>query len=217
MARPAKPERKAELLSAILDYLMDRTLAELTFRSLAEGLGISTYVLVYHFGSREQLVNEIIHSVESRLDSMRSADVRDIDRDSWRTYLLDSWQWTMVQRNRQLARLEFEATAQDIVAADPRGTSQENFRMLHQMTRDWLVVQGIPDEFADTDARLFTSTFYGLQFDYVVMNQAEAATKAFELMLTVFFNNLESRLAAAGAQEPAGEPVIPRAPGQGAA
>lgn len=162
MARPAKPERKAELLSAILDYLMDRTLAELTFRSLAEGLGISTYVLVYHFGSREQLVN-------------------------------------------------------DIVAAEPRGTSQENFRMLHQMTRDWLVVQGIPVEFADTDARLFTSTFYGLQFDYVVMNQAEAATRAFELMLTVFFNNLESRLAAAAGQEPAGEPVIPRAPGQGAA
>lgn len=197
MARPSRPERKAELLSAILDYLMDKTLAELTFRSLAEGLGISTYVLVYHFGSREQLVNEIIHSVESRLDSMRSADVRDIDREAWKTYLLESWQWTMVQRNRQLARLEFEATAQDIVAAEPRGTSQENFRMLHGKTRDWLLVQGIPDEFADTDARLFTSTFYGLQFDFVVMNEPEAATKAFELMLTVFFNNLESRLAAA--------------------
>lgn len=197
MARPSRPERKAELLSAILDYLMDKTLAELTFRSLAEGLGISTYVLVYHFGSREQLVNEIIRSVESRLDSMRSADVRDIDREAWKTYLLESWQWTMVQRNRQLARLEFEATAQDIVAAEPRGTSQENFRMLHGKTRDWLLVQGIPDEFADTDARLFTSTFYGLQFDFVVMNEPEAATKAFELMLTVFFNNLESRLAAA--------------------
>ncbi|MNY80010.1 hypothetical protein D3C86_2208870 [compost metagenome] len=57
-------------------------------------------------------------------------------------------------------------------------------------------MQGIPEEFADTDARLFTSTFYGLQFDFVVMNQPEAATKAFELMLTVFFNNLETRLAA---------------------
>jgi AcrR family transcriptional regulator len=201
MARTAKPERKAELLSAILDYLMDKTLAELTFRSLAEGLGISAYVLVYHFGSREQLVNEIIRSIESRLDSMRGADVHDIDREAWRTYLLESWQWTMAQRNRHLARLEFEATAQDIVAAEPRGTSQEHFRMLHHKTRDWLMVQGIPEEFADTDARLFTSTFYGLQFDFVVMNQPEAATRAFELMLTVFFNNLESRLAATTAQE----------------
>jgi AcrR family transcriptional regulator len=197
MARPAKPERKAELLSAILDYLMDKTLAELTFRTLAEGLGISAYALVYHFGNREQLISEVIHSIESRLDSMRSTDVREINREAWRTYLLESWQWTMAQRNRHLARLEFEATAQDIVAAEPRGTAQEHFRMLHHKTRDWLMVQGIAEEFADTDARLFTSTFYGLQFDFVVMNQPEAATKAFELMLTVFFNNLEYRLASA--------------------
>ncbi|MFD0045500.1 TetR/AcrR family transcriptional regulator [Pseudarthrobacter scleromae] len=198
MARPTRHERKAELLAAILDYLMDKTLAELTFRSLAEGLGMSAYVLVYHFGSRDQLINDIVVSIESRLDRMRNTDVRDIDRAAWRDFLLDSWQWTMAQRNRHLTRLEFEATAQDIVAAEPRGTSQEHFRMLHHKTRDWLMVQGIPEEFADTDARLFTSTFYGLQFDFVVMNEPEAATKAFELMLTVFFNNLETRLAASG-------------------
>ena len=198
MARPTRHERKAELLAAILDYLMDKTLAELTFRSLAEGLGMSAYVLVYHFGSRDQLINDIVVSIESRLDRMRNTDVRDIDRAAWRDFLLDSWQWTMAQRNRHLTRLEFEATAQDIVAAEPRGTSQEHFRMFHHKTRDWLMVQGIPEEFADTDARLFTSTFYGLQFDFVVMNEPEAATKAFELMLTVFFNNLETRLAASG-------------------
>ena len=198
MARPTRDERKAELLAAILDYLMDKTLAELTFRSLAEGLGMSAYVLVYHFGSRDQLINDIVVSIESRLDRMRNTDVRDIDRAAWREFLLDSWQWTMAQRNRHLTRLEFEATAQDIVAAEPRGTSQEHFRMLHHKTRDWLMVQGIQEEFADTDARLFTSTFYGLQFDFVVMNEPEAATKAFELMLTVFFNNLETRLAAGG-------------------
>ena len=196
MARQTRPERKAELLAAILDYLMDKTLAELTFRSLAEGLGMSAYVLVYHFGNREQLINDIVVSIESRLDRMRNTDVQDIDRAAWREFLLDSWQWTMAQRNRHLTRLEFEATAQDIVAAEPRGTSQEHFRMLHHKTRDWLMVQGIPEEYADTDARLFTSTFYGLQFDFVVMNEPEASTKAFELMLSVFFNNLESRLAA---------------------
>jgi AcrR family transcriptional regulator len=198
MARPTRPERKAELLGAIQDYLMDKSLTQLTFRSLAEGLGMSSYVLVYHFGSRDQLINDIVVSIESRLDRLRSTDVRDIDREAWRAFLLDSWQWTMAQRNRHLTRLEFEAAAQDIVAAEPRGTSREHFRMLHHQTRDWLMVQGIEDEFADTDARLFTSTFYGLQFDFVVMNEPEAATQAFELMLTVFFNNLETRLAAAG-------------------
>ena len=198
MARPARPERKSELLSAILDYLMDKTLAELTFRSLAEGLGVSSYVLVYHFGNREQLINEIIRGIESRLDSVRATDVRDIDRDAWRAFLLESWQWTMAQRNRHLARLEFEATAQDVVAASPRGTAPEHFRMLHEEARDWLVIQGILPEFADTDARLFTAAFYGLQFDFVVNNQPEEASKAFELMMLVFFNNLDRRLATDG-------------------
>jgi AcrR family transcriptional regulator len=198
MARPARPERKSELLSAILDYLMDKSLAELTFRSLADGLGVSSYVLVYHFGHREQLINEIIRGIESRLDSIRATDVRDIDRDAWRAFLLESWQWTMAQRNRHLARLEFEATAQDVVAAVPRGTAQEHFRMLHEKSRDWLVLQGIRRDFADTDARLFTAAFYGLQFDFVVNNQPEQASQAFELMMLVFFNNLDRRLATDG-------------------
>ena len=166
--------------------------------SLAEGLGVSSYVLVYHFGHREELVNEIIRTIESRLDSIRATDVRDIDREAWRAFLLESWRWTMAQRNRHLARLEFEATAQDIVAESPRGTAQEHFRMLHDKTRDWLMLQGIREEFADTDARLFTAAFYGLQFDFVVNNQPEEASQAFDLMLLVFFNNLDRRLAADG-------------------
>jgi hypothetical protein len=104
----------------------------------------------------------------------------------------------MAQRNRHLARLEFEATAQDIVAESPRGAAQEHFRMLHEKARDWLMLQGIREEFADTDARLFTAAFYGLQFDFVVNNQPEEASQAFDLMLLVFFNNLDRRLATDG-------------------
>jgi len=70
--------------------------------------------------------------------------------------------------------------------------------MLHEKSRDWLVIQGIRRDFADTDARLFTAAFYGLQFDFVVNNQPEQASQAFELMMLVFFNNLDRRLATDG-------------------
>ena len=70
--------------------------------------------------------------------------------------------------------------------------------MLHEKARDWLMLQGILEEFADTDASLFTAAFYGLQFDFVVNNQPEEASKAFDLMMLVFFNNLDRRLAAEG-------------------
>ena len=45
---------------------------------------------------------------------------------------------------------------------------------------------------------MFTAAFYGLQFDFVVNNQPEEASKAFDLMMLVFFNNLDRRLAADG-------------------
>ncbi|WP_427129598.1 hypothetical protein [Pseudarthrobacter sp. S9] len=62
----------------------------------------------------------------------------------------------------------------------------------------WLIIQGILADFADTDTRLFTAAFYGLQFDFVVNNQPEEASKAFDLMMLVFFNNLDRRLATGG-------------------
>jgi hypothetical protein len=70
--------------------------------------------------------------------------------------------------------------------------------MLHEKSRDWLIIQGVKPEFADTDGRLFTAAFYGLQFDFVVNNKPEEASKAFELMMLVFFNNLDRRLATDG-------------------
>jgi AcrR family transcriptional regulator len=52
VARPKDLDRKPALLADIVDYLLDKPLSGLTFRTLAEALAVSTYTLVYHFGSR---------------------------------------------------------------------------------------------------------------------------------------------------------------------
>ncbi|MHA7222210.1 hypothetical protein ACX80S_07800 [Arthrobacter sp. RHLT1-20] len=70
--------------------------------------------------------------------------------------------------------------------------------MLHERARDWLEIQGIHSEFAETDARLFTAAFCGLQFDFVVNNQPQEASQAFDLMLLAFFSNLDRRLGTEG-------------------
>jgi hypothetical protein len=41
MARPKNPERRTELMDQIIDYLQDKPLASLTFRTLAGALDIS--------------------------------------------------------------------------------------------------------------------------------------------------------------------------------
>ncbi|MGG5170867.1 TetR/AcrR family transcriptional regulator [Pseudarthrobacter sp. J1738] len=194
MARPPKPERKTELLAEILTYLLNKSVADLTFRSLADGLGISSYVLVYHFGNREQLVGEIVRSIESRQDHIKHADVSQVSREQFAEWLNNAWQWCLQQRNRNLQRLEFEASMQDLVLPVQRGDAQESFRLWFEVARNWLRVQGVSDAVAVTDARLFAASFYGLQYDYVVMNDADAATAAFSRMVDVFFQNLDFRL-----------------------
>ena len=60
MSRKPDPGRKPELLEQILDYLVDKPLAKLTLRTLASALGVSTYTLVYQFGTRDELVSDIV-------------------------------------------------------------------------------------------------------------------------------------------------------------
>jgi AcrR family transcriptional regulator len=66
MSRTVDLERKPALLDQILDYLLDKPLSEMTFRTLARGIGVSTYSLVYHFGTREELMRDIVGAISAR-------------------------------------------------------------------------------------------------------------------------------------------------------
>jgi AcrR family transcriptional regulator len=66
VGRKPNPDRKPELLEAVVGYVAEHGLGDLSLRPLAEALGVSTYTLVYHFGSKEQLVVEVLASVEAR-------------------------------------------------------------------------------------------------------------------------------------------------------
>lgn len=191
MARPPKPERKKELLDQIVEYLLDKTFATLSFRTLADGLGISSYVLVYHFGNREELINEIVRHIESRHDSLKPAHPEEFTREDFRAWILDSWNWLLVDRNRNLQRLEFEAAVQDSVSLHPRGSATKKFAYWQSFTAGWLVNQGTPTDQAEPFARLFISSLYGLQYDYVLNQDRAAVEQALHLLMDRFFRGLD--------------------------
>lgn len=194
MGRPPKPERKAELLDQIVDYLLDKTLAGLSFRTLADGLGISSYVLVYHFGSREELVNEIVRHIEARHDNLKAENPGGFSPEDFRSWILDGWSQLMVDRNRQLQRLEFEAAVQDTVSPAPRGSAPKKFGYWHAFITDWLVCRGLPRDRAETFSRLFTSSLYGLQYDYVLNQDRAAVDQALNLLINLFFQSIDAAL-----------------------
>ena len=157
MARPPKPERKNELLDNIVEFLLDKSFASLSFRTLADGLGISSYVLG-HF----------------KQESVFSC------------------------RNRSLQRLEFEAAVQDSVSPNPRGSALRKFEFWHSLAADWLENQGLQREAAGVSARLFVSSLYGLQYDYVLNKDGASVERALHLLMDRFFSGLDQALAASG-------------------
>lgn len=191
MARPPNPERKTELLDQILDYLLDKTFAGLSFRTLADGLGISSYVLVYHFGNREELVNQIVTHIERRHDAVKLPRPEDLSREDFREWSLATWRWTQIERNRQLQRLEFEASLHDAVSDSPRESAVVKYEYWHGFIRDWLLSQGMPEDRVDATARMQLSGIYGLQYDFVVNRDRQAAEAALLLMLDYFFDYLD--------------------------
>src|ERR1700742_2747189 len=149
MPRHSAPSRKPQLLAEIIEHLLDKSLASVSFRTIAQALGCSTYTLVYHFGTREQLLSEIVAAVSTRATAidqqMRgSSDTLEAYFDSFDA----SWAWTLLPRNRQLQRLEFEAALIETLQPHTHTFSRALFSTWQRIGRDALVKLGIEPKLA---------------------------------------------------------------------
>ena len=60
-------KRKALLLESLIGYLVRRGIADLSLRPMAAAVGTSARLLIFHFGSKEQLLLEVLGELQSRL------------------------------------------------------------------------------------------------------------------------------------------------------
>ncbi len=130
MARTPDPARKPALLAQTLEYLLDKPLATLTFRTLATALDVSTFTLVYHFGTRAELIREVLRAISERATFMERRLVDDVTLDTYFENLQLSWEWTLDPRNRQLQRLEFEAAMLESLQPDEYTFARRGARVL---------------------------------------------------------------------------------------
>jgi AcrR family transcriptional regulator len=69
MARPQNPQIRAKLRDQAIDYVISHGLGDLTLRPLAKALKTNARMLVYHFGSREGLMREVLKGLREREDA----------------------------------------------------------------------------------------------------------------------------------------------------
>jgi AcrR family transcriptional regulator len=66
VTRTASPEHRAELLEKVVDYILKHGIVDLSLRPQAAALRTSPRMLLYFFGSREQLLAEALTTGRAR-------------------------------------------------------------------------------------------------------------------------------------------------------
>ena len=190
MPRRPDPTRKPELLGQILEHLRGRSLATVSFRTLAEALGVSTYVFVYHFGNRAQLIGEIVRAVVGRNDALLEIDPVGLDETAFSKHVGKLWAEASSERGRDMQRLAFEAALLEVVAADDEGTARGAVSRWHEFVTAWLTSRGVPAARAKTEARAFVDGLHGLQYDAVVGRDVKPVSTAFKTHLESFVSKV---------------------------
>jgi AcrR family transcriptional regulator len=177
VASKPKPARKrAELLEGVIQHLAQHGLSDATFRSLAKALGISTYPLVYYFGTKEELLGAVVAEVERR--QRQPAEVVSFAGDA----AADAgayWKWSL--ENRDLLRLDYEIIMRDAQTPGRFGPLRRvAFDHWHTLWTKRFVSAGMPRADARVEATRVVAAIVGLQFDLIATGDEKRTTKAFE-------------------------------------
>ncbi|MGP4018358.1 TetR/AcrR family transcriptional regulator [Saccharopolyspora sp. 5N708] len=168
--------RRNELLAKLLDYSATHGLSETSLRPLAAAVGSSPRMLLYFFGSKEELVREVhrhARDVQLRLlaDTLKDCSNR---TDALRSL----WQWLSDPMHHNVVRFFFESYARSLHA---HGGAWDGFG--EASVREWLPQLRQAFGGSDTEATLALAALRGLLLDLLATGDTERVENAFETLL----------------------------------
>jgi AcrR family transcriptional regulator len=176
--------RRGELLDAVGEYVLDNGIGGMSLRRVAQDVGVSHATLQHHFGSKEQLIDEIIDHVLTRTLVPPAADVEPPTVPDAEQRLREMWaQWTSPTGLRDI-RLFLEMVGHSFY--DTNGYAAAMRRSMEARTRIMaaaIIAQGCPPEEAPVVATLLIGELRGLMTDLLITGDQERIDAAFELVL----------------------------------
>jgi AcrR family transcriptional regulator len=150
------PDRRDELLDLATDYVLANGVADLSLRPLAAAIGSSPRVLLYYFGSKE----DIIAAVIDRLRDRQRAAFAVLPRNplSFAETMRGAWGVMSDPQNEPLFRLFIEIYG---LALQDR---KRYVAFLRGAVEDWLVyleAGPLRDGYSPRDARAFATVILG--------------------------------------------------------
>ncbi|MFI7241633.1 TetR/AcrR family transcriptional regulator [Streptomyces qinglanensis] len=183
----ADPDRRARMVDAALDHVAAHGIADLSLRRLGGAIGVSHRMLIHHFGSKEQLLVEIVRASERRRRDLL-AGLRQEPGLSPADAARRLWQQLADPRLAGQERLFFEICGHAL-----RGRP-EALPFLEGLVAEWLEPLAAAEEAAGADAatarsraRLGLATVRGLLLDLLATGDRAGVDAALEEFLGLYY------------------------------
>lgn len=181
MPRRPEPERRDELAERLVDYVLEHGAAGFSLRPASRALGVSTYALTYHFGSRDRIIAAALAGAERRQREMVLTWAEDV-LPSPGTLLRKYWKWALTDEGRRHQRLFFEVAS--LAVAGPVSEAAVAAALAPapwlELLRELLRPSGLRGRRLDDVATRMTATITGLAFDVLVTGDARRTTRTLE-------------------------------------
>lgn len=192
MPRPASPERRREVIDAVIDRLAETGIGHFSLRTLAEGMGQSTRVLTHHFADKQALITAVLERLDERQHGALLATP------GWRdpavpvsVIVRSAWQRTLSPRELAMTRLIREI--EGLAAADRLALPGPGFvRGRAEFVASCLTRRGVAAGPALTTATLLNGAFAGLQSDYLITRDLDRANVALDELCTWVDDRVEN-------------------------
>lgn len=162
--------KREDLTQAATDYALDHGLIGLSLRPLAAELGTSDRMLIYHFGSKDELVVAVLATSNERSTAMINAMTPSI---SMRAAVLDLWSTYTERQVLRCQRMYVEAAALGLFGREPYASS------IRDSNAGWIKAvaghlerSGVPGPRATRLALLIDATFNGVFLDQPLEDDA---------------------------------------------
>lgn len=174
--------RKRELRDAALAYLLEHGVANVSLRPMAAQVGTSARILMFHFKSKEGLLQEVLQELHSRLQSS-FLRMRSVQSDARRVSPLKRfWRWATRRENFPYLRLLYEV--QIVAVQNPA----EYRRYLKKVSLDWqaIVFQALSESLrSDAMSTLCIAVFDGLLLELMNTGDRPRLTRALDHFISM--------------------------------
>jgi AcrR family transcriptional regulator len=192
MARPPNPSIRKRLRHQAVDYVLSHGVGDLALRPLAKALKTNARMLVYHFGSREGLMRELLAGAREREDENIQAWFRAGKKQrTMPEFLRWLWQRMSAPSRQPQLRLLFELYA--LALRNPRdypGVLEAPLRYWQKLTKQ----AGVHSKSSTAEATLLLAATRGLLLDLCATGDRARVSRALQLLANfVESRDLESR------------------------